>query len=74
MSIDRSLKVKNALERHRNVLSRSERIDLLKQEEQFGESDSVLGLKKVAHRKSHAGKKEVKEVKEATEGEAVATK
>ena len=57
MSIDRSLKIKGALTRHRNVLSRAERIDLLKEEERWSEGDSLLGLPKVAHRKSHAGRK-----------------
>jgi small basic protein (TIGR04137 family) len=38
MSIDRSLKVKGALTRHRNVLSRAERIDLLKEEERWSEA------------------------------------
>lgn len=57
MSIDRSLKVKGALSRHRNVLTRAERIEQLKEEERWGEGDSLLGLPKVAHRKSHAGKK-----------------
>ncbi len=66
MSIDRSLKVKGALTRHRNVLTRAERIEQLKDEEKWTEGDSLLGLPKVAHRKSHAGKK-IKEppVKEA---------
>lgn len=57
MSIDRSLKIKGALTRHRNVLSRAERIEQLKDEEKWSEGDSVLGLPKVAHRKSHAGRK-----------------
>jgi small basic protein (TIGR04137 family) len=57
MSIDRSLKVKGALSRHRNVLSRAERIDQLKDEERWAEGDSVFALPKVAHRKSHAGQK-----------------
>jgi len=58
MSLDRSLKIKGALTRHRNVLSRAERIEQLKDEEKWQEGDPVLGLPKVAHRKSHAGKKE----------------
>jgi len=58
MSIDPSLKIKNALTRHRNVLSRAERIEKLKEEERWSEGDSLMGLPKVAHRKSHAGKKE----------------
>lgn len=57
MSIDPSLKVKGALTRHRNVLSRAERIEQLKDEERWTEGDSVVGLPKVAHRKSHAGRK-----------------
>lgn len=68
MSIDRSLKIKGALERHRNVLSRAERIDLLKDEEKWQEGDSLLGLSKVAHRKSHAGRKAAAE--KAAEAEA----
>ena len=66
MSIDPSLKVKGALERHRNVLSRAERIEKLKEEENWSEGDSVLGLQKVGHRKSHAGRK----AKEAAAAEA----
>lgn len=61
MSIDPSLKLKNALVRHRNVLTRAERIDVLKDEERWSEGDSVLGLPKVAHRKSVAGKKSKEE-------------
>lgn len=60
MSIDPSLKVKGALSRHRNVLTRAERIEQLKDEERWAEDDSVLALPKVAHRKSHAGKKSAK--------------
>lgn len=58
MSIDRSLKIKGALTRHRNVLTRAERIAQLKEEERWSEGDSLFGLPKVAHRKSHAGRKE----------------
>jgi small basic protein (TIGR04137 family) len=57
MSIDRSLKIKGALSRHRNVLTRAERIEQLKEEDHWSENDSLLGLPKVAHRKSHAGRK-----------------
>jgi small basic protein (TIGR04137 family) len=67
MSIDQSLRLKDALIRHRNVLTRAERIERLKDEERWEEGGTVLGLPKVAHRKSHAGKKaEKKEV--AAEG------
>ena len=57
MSIDPSLKIKGALTRHRNVLKRAERIEKLIEEERWTEEDSLLGLPKVAHRKSHAGRK-----------------
>jgi small basic protein (TIGR04137 family) len=57
MSVDPSLKIKNALTRHRNVLTRAERIEKLKDEERWSEGGSVLGLPKVAHRKTAAGKK-----------------
>ncbi len=69
MSIDRSLKTKGALSRHRNVLSRDERVEILKEEERWSEGDSLTGLPKVAHRKSHAGRKAV----ETKEEEVVTT-
>ena len=71
MSIDRSLKIRGALERHRNVLSRAERIEKLKEEERWAEGDTVIGLPKVAHRKSHSGRKDAAEAK--TEEETAAT-
>lgn len=57
MSVDRSLKIKGALTRHRNVLTRAERIEQLKNEDRWSEGDPLIGLPKVAHRKSHAGRK-----------------
>ena len=71
MSIDPSLKIKDALVRHRNVLTRAERIEVLKDEERWTEEESVLGLAKVAHRKTSAGKK-AKEIPGETAGEAEA--
>ncbi len=68
MSIDRSLKVKGALSRHRNVLSRAERVEVLKSEDRWEEDGSPLGLPKVSHRKAHTGKK----TKEAKGEEAAA--
>ena len=65
MSIDRSLKIKNALTRHRNVLTRTERIEKLQEEERWSESSSLFGLPKVAHRKSHAGRKAKEETSAA---------
>jgi small basic protein (TIGR04137 family) len=73
MSIDRSLKIKDALERHRNVLSRDERIQKLMEEEKWDEQQSLFGLPKVAHRKTHAGRKAEKEEAATAEGEALAT-
>ena len=70
MSIDRSLKIKGALVRHRNVLTRAERIEKLKEEERWSEGSPMTGLPKVSHRKSHAGKKELGGP--AKEGEAPA--
>ncbi|MCK4913389.1 MAG: small basic protein [Planctomycetes bacterium] len=58
MSIDRSLKIKGALKRHRNVLNRAERIEKMKDEEKWSEGDSLLGLPKVAHRKEISKHKE----------------
>ena len=58
MSLDRSLKGKSTLERHRNVLRRSERIVTLEDHEKWSEGkSSVFGLVKVAHRKQAAAKK-----------------
>lgn len=65
MSIDRSLKLKSSLARHRNVLTRTERVEKLKKEEKWLEGDSLLALPKVANRKSHAKKAAKAEVKAA---------
>jgi small basic protein (TIGR04137 family) len=71
MSLDRSLKGKSTLERHRNVLRRSERIVMLEDNDKWAEGkNSVFNLVKVAHRKQVAAKK-VKA--EATAEGAVAT-
>ena len=51
MSLDKSLKSRGALTRHRNVLSRAERVSALKEEERWPEGRTVFGLPKVAHRK-----------------------
>ena len=72
MSIDRSLKIKGALSRHRNVLSRAERVEQLKDEERWSEGDSLLGLPKVAHRKSHAGRKAKEDLEKEGATEAIA--
>ena len=68
MSLDRSLKSANALIRHRNVLTRDERLAKLKEMEKWTEQKSVFGLPKVAHRKLVVGGKGAKE--EVAEGAA----
>jgi small basic protein (TIGR04137 family) len=58
MSLDRSLKGKSTLERHRNVLRRSERIVMLEDNDKWAEGkNSVFNLVKVGHRKQVAAKK-----------------
>ena len=70
MSLDPSLKSANALIRHRNVLTRDERLAKLKEEEKWREGMSVFGLPKVAHRKQALAKAEKTEV--AADGTAPA--
>jgi small basic protein (TIGR04137 family) len=72
MSVDKSLRSKNMLERHRNVLSRAERIMLLKETNVWTDDTSPYGLPKAIHRKAAVGKKDkaVKKDEEAGEGEA----
>jgi len=67
MSLDRSLRQKNALIRHRNVLGRDERYLALKEQEKWEEGRSLFGLPKVAHRKV-ATKKAAKVAAEAVPG------
>ena len=74
MSIDKSLRRKNSLERARNVLTRGERIKVLKDEERWQEGRSPYALPKVrVHRIVIKKVKKVKEEeKPAAEGEAPA--
>lgn len=65
MSMDRSLKSKATLSRHRNVLTRAERLEILQEDDRWSESDSVFGLPKVAHRRSTAGHHKDKKTEEA---------
>jgi len=65
MSVDRSLRLKSALVRHRNVLSRAERIEFLKAQERWNDEASALHLPKIPHRKAHAGKKAEKKAEAA---------
>lgn len=64
MSLDRSLKSKASLSRHRNVLTRAERIKVLTDEEKWSEEKGIFGLPKVPHRKAAISVKAKKEVKE----------
>lgn len=57
MSLDRSLKSSSALSRSRSVLTRAERLEVLKDEERWSEGESVFGLPKVRQRHSSAGAK-----------------
>lgn len=68
MSMDKSLKGKSTLVRHRNVLTRAERIERLKEGGRWGDESTAIGLPKVAHRKAAVGKKDKAEKK--AEGDA----
>jgi len=70
--MDRSLKAKGSLARHRNVLSRAERIKILEGEDRWKTGDRIFGLAKVAHRKTTVGGKAKKEKKAEAEAEAEA--
>jgi small basic protein (TIGR04137 family) len=74
MSIHRSFKSANSLQKHRNVLSRRERIEKLASLKKWDEGDnSIFGLPKVRNIKLKSKKKVKAEAVEegaATEGEA----
>ncbi len=74
MSIHKSLVSKSALTRHRNVLTRAERLAKLIDEDKWEEGDPVFGLPKVRVRRVKAGSKHKKAKPEdeaiAAEGEA----
>ena len=57
MSVDRSLRTQNALVRHRNVLTRAERIEILKDKRGWEDDKGALHLPKVSHRKGKPGGK-----------------
>lgn len=71
MGVDRSLRMKSSLARHRNVLTRAERVSRLMKEEKWSDSQSPLGMAKLGNRKVKAGKKPKKEA--AAEGAEGAT-
>ena len=73
MSIDKSLRRKNSLQRARNVLTRAERIKTLQDEERWPSGRSPFGLPKVKVVKIAKKVKKAKEEKAAEgEGEAAA--
>jgi small basic protein (TIGR04137 family) len=73
MSIDKSLRRKNQLERSRNVLTRGERIKVLKDEERWQDGRSPYGLPKVRVVKIVTKKaKKAKEEEKPAEGGAEA--
>ena len=46
MSVHKSLKLKNALVRQRNVLTRAERIEILKARGEWKDGERIYGLRK----------------------------
>jgi small basic protein (TIGR04137 family) len=68
MSIDKSLRRKNSLERSRNVLTRAERILQLQNEERWKEGRSPYGLPKVRVFKVAKKPKKAKEEEKPAEG------
>ncbi len=68
MSMDRSLKSASALTRHRNVLTRAERMARMQDEDKWTKDRSIYGLPKLGNRKLEVGKA----VKEVAEGDAAA--
>jgi small basic protein (TIGR04137 family) len=72
MSIDKSLVTKGKLARHRNVLSRAERIKFLINENLWEDGRSVFGLPKVKNLKMRKAAKAEKEKTEETEEIAAA--
>ena len=70
VSIDKSLKRGNRLERARNVMKRHERVEKLLNEDRWDESVSVLGLPKTKVPKASAGRKKKKKKEEGDEAVA----
>jgi small basic protein (TIGR04137 family) len=74
MTIDKSLKVKAGLLRTRNVLTRAERLDRLKEADRWSEGDPVYGLPKVRVQKVSLKKKKKAKKEEGEEGATEAAK
>ena len=67
MSVDRSLRMKSSLERHRNVLTRAERVTHMQEQEKWPDERSPLHLPKISHRKAKTGKKKAAKAEAAAE-------
>lgn len=74
MSMDRSLKAGAGLVRHRNVLTRDERVSRLQGEGKWDETKPVTGLVKVGNRKLIIGGKAEKKDDAAATAAAPAAK
>jgi len=72
MSIDKSLRRKNSLQRARNVLTRGERIQQLKNEDRWADDRSPYGLPKVKVVKLIVKKVKKAKEEEKAEGEGAA--
>jgi small basic protein (TIGR04137 family) len=72
MSLDKSLKSHGALARHRNVLTRGERLVVLAEEGRLKDAGNVFGLPKVGHRKAVSKKVAKAAAAEGAEGAAPA--
>lgn len=70
MSRDKSLKSASTLRRHRNVLTRMERIERMRELGKWDEGQSPIGLPKVANRKAVVGAKTKKKDKPEEGAEA----
>lgn len=71
MPIDKSLKIKAGAIKNRNVLTRAERIEKLKEQDRWQDGGSVLGLPKVRVVKlALKKKKKAKTEEEGAEGAA----
>jgi small basic protein (TIGR04137 family) len=72
MSVHRSLKSNGALIRQRSVLTRTERLKVLEDQERWQEGDSVLGLPKVKVARVKLARKKKEKTEEGEEGEVAA--
>src|SRR5215471_17830149 len=74
MSIHKSLVTAGNLRRHRNVLTRAERLDLLKKEERWKEGQSIFNLPKVRNIMAKAKKKKEEAAAEGAAAPAAGAK